>query len=167
MVPGISNEQDASTDVSPLSPSTPSNPPMTETTTTGSVWGILCSGPEPTTGSVLPDGSKGCLTGDNGNLLLVFRGGNQRVTLRNILSDGNEYYIINELDSDCVSFQRNGSERLGNQTNPEIVLILEDFVNEKGDFIAGFGQGSAMCDSYSRDEDEDIAGFWSKLCTVQ
>ena len=72
--------------------------------------------------------------------------------------------MINELDSDYVSFQRNGSERLGNQTNPEVVSILEDFVNEKGDFIAGGGQGSAMCDSYSRDE--DIAGFWSKLCTV-
>ena len=37
MISGIPNEQDASTDVSPSSPSTPFNPPMTETTTTGSV----------------------------------------------------------------------------------------------------------------------------------
>ncbi|OEZ33861.1 hypothetical protein AS144_01670 [Francisella endosymbiont of Amblyomma maculatum] len=83
--------------------------------------GILCSGPGPATGSILPDGSKGCLTGNNGILLLAFRGDNQRVTLRTILSDGNEYDIINEPDSDYVYIQRNKSERLGNQTNPEVV----------------------------------------------
>ncbi|WP_143384683.1 hypothetical protein [Francisella-like endosymbiont] len=95
---------------------------------------------------------------------MTFRGDNQRVTSRTILSDGNEYDIINEPDSDYVYIQRNNSERLGNQTNPEVVSIIEDFFNEKGDFIAGVGQGSAMCDSYSCDE--DIAGFWSKLCIV-
>ncbi|MFV9985114.1 MAG: hypothetical protein AB8V03_06395 [Francisella endosymbiont of Hyalomma asiaticum] len=95
---------------------------------------------------------------------MAFRGDNQRVTLRTILSDGNEYDIINEPYSEYVYIQRNNSERLGNQTNPEVVSILEDFLNEKGDFIAEVGQGSAMCDSYSRDE--DIAGFWSKLCIV-
>ena len=66
------------------------------------MWGILCSGPGPATGSILPDRSKGCLTGDNGILLLAFRGYNQRVTLRTILNDGNEYDIINEPDSDYV-----------------------------------------------------------------
>lgn len=47
---------------------------------------------------------------------------------------------------------------------PKLYQFSKIFLNEKGDFIAKVGQGSAMCDSYSRDE--DIAGFWSKLCIV-
>ncbi|WP_432773705.1 hypothetical protein [Francisella salimarina] len=168
MVPGVVDDggdiSSNNEDTSSSNDSVPSNPPMSETTTTGSVWGILCSHPVAAAGSVLPNGEKGCLTGDNGNLLLAFRGDNQRVTLKTTLSDGNEYDIINEPDSDYVYVQRNGSERLGNQTNPEVVSILESFVSEKGDFISGVGKGSAMCDSYAKDE--DTAGFWNKLCTA-
>ncbi|AFJ43815.1 hypothetical protein [Francisella orientalis] len=168
MVPGVSNNGDISTNNNEDTPSSndsaPSNPPMTETTTTGGVWGISYSSPRAATGSVLPNGEKGCLTGDNSNLLVAFRGDNQRVTLKTTLSDGNKYDIINEPDSDYVYIQRNGSERLGNQTNPKVVSILESFVSEKGDFIAGVGQGSAMCDNYAKDE--DTAGFWNKLCTA-
>ncbi|WP_150465822.1 hypothetical protein [Francisella sp. SYW-2] len=168
MVPGVANDGDISSnnneDTPSSSDSAPSNPPMTETTTTGGVWGILCSSPRAATGSILPNGDKGCLTGDNGNLLLAFRGDGGRVTLKTTLNDGNEYDIINEPDSDYVYVQRNGSERLGNQTNPEVVSILESFVSEKGDFISGVGQGSTMCDSYAKDE--DTAGFWNKLCTA-
>jgi len=169
MVPGVTDDRgDISSNNNEDTPSSndsaPSNPPITETTTTGSVWGILCSSPRAATSSILPNGDKGCLTGDNGNLLLAFRGDGGNVTLKTTLSDGNEYDIINEPDSDYVYVRRNGSERLGDQTNPEVVSILESFVSEKGDSISGVGQGSTMCDSYAKDE--DTAGFWNKLCTA-